>query len=75
MQDGADTPCQRLVVTGPQRERLYKRFRRLFHGRYDVEVIKDRRQGERRLDDAVVELNRRAADRRRCSVPHIGPPD
>ena len=75
MEDGTDTPRQRLVVTGPQRDRLHERFQRLFHGRDDVEVIKDRRRGERRREDAAAEQERRAADRRQCSVPHIGPPD
>jgi hypothetical protein len=75
MEDDAHIPRQRLVVTGPQREPLYERFWRLFYGRDDVEVIKDRRQGERRLDAAVAEQDRRTADRRQWSVPRIGPPD
>jgi hypothetical protein len=75
MEDGIDTPRQRLVVTGPARERLYERFVRLFHGRDDVEVIKDQRDGERRLEEGSPEQDRRTADRRQCSVPRIGPPD
>ena len=74
MEDDAHIPRQRFVVTGSQRQQLYERFQRLFHGRDDVEVIKDRRQGERR-SDAAAEQDRRAADRRQCSVPRIGPPD
>jgi hypothetical protein len=75
MEGDTDTPRQRLVVTGPQRERLYERFHRLFHGRDDVEVIKDRRDGERRQEGPDGEQDRRIADRRQCSVPRIGPPD
>jgi hypothetical protein len=66
---------ERLVVTGPTRERLYELFRRLFAGRDDVEVIKDRRWGQRRRRAVTPESERRARDRRECSPHTIGPPD
>ncbi len=70
----ADTATYRLVVTGPARDRLYERFRRLFWGREGVEVIKDRRIAERRRDRAQVAAERRARERRRAAPDWLVPP-
>ncbi len=74
MNDAPDKQCERLVVTGRQRDRLLKRFEKLFFGRGDVEVIKDRRYGERRGPETAVDPERRSRDRRQISVHSIGPP-
>ncbi len=74
MGNGAD-PTYRLVVTGPQRDLLYDHFRHLFWGRDGVEVVKDRRAGERRRDSASVGLDRRTRERRRARAVWIVPPD
>jgi len=64
-----------LIVTGPQRERLFRRFSSLFAGRDGVEVMIDRRVAERRhaeRDPGTAE--RRRADRRRKRPDWIVPP-
>ena len=65
---------ERLVVTGPTRDRLYQLFRRLFAA-HDVEVIKDRRLGQRRRRVAPPAEERRVRERRQCSSHQIGPPE
>jgi hypothetical protein len=62
-------------VTGPTRDRLYQLFRRLFAGHDDVEVIKDRRLGQRRRRVAPPADERRVQERRQCSSHQIGPPE
>jgi hypothetical protein len=71
-----DTDSDRYVlyVTGPVRDRLYRRFASLFDGR-DVVVRIDRRVSERRQElpgSAVRE--RRSGDRRRRRPDWIVPP-
>ncbi|HZL64555.1 MAG TPA: hypothetical protein VFD50_06400 [Thermoleophilia bacterium] len=68
-------PTYRLVVTGPQRDQLYDHFRHLFWGRDGVEVVKDRRAGERRCEAGSVGFDRRTRDRRRSRPAWIVPPD
>ena len=68
------TANHRLVVTGPQRERLYERFCRLFWGREGVEVLKDRRIAERRRDLSSVAAERRARERRHAAPDWLVPP-
>jgi hypothetical protein len=64
-----------LFVTGPLRERLYRRFSWLFQGRDDVEVRLDRRVGERRHELLrPIGSERRAGDRRRRRPEWIVPP-
>ena len=64
-----------LYVTGPLRERLYRRFSRLFDGRDDVEVRIDRRVAERRrAPGGPRDGERRAGDRRRVRPDWIVPP-
>jgi hypothetical protein len=64
-----------LYVTGPLRERLYRRFSRLFDGRDEVEVRIDRRVAERRLVPGRPRAGeRRAGDRRRVRPDWIVPP-
>ena len=64
-----------LYVTGPLRERLYRRFSSLFDGRDDVEVRIDRRVAERRRDPGgPADGERRAGDRRRRRPDWIVPP-
>jgi hypothetical protein len=70
-----DDPIYRLVVTGPQRDLLYDHFRRLFWGRDGVEVVMDRRTGERRREPASVGFDRRTRDRRRARPTWVVPPD
>jgi hypothetical protein len=74
MDAGAD-PTYRLVVTGPQRDLLYDHFRHLFWGRDGVEVVKDRRTGERRRESASIGFDRRTRDRRRARPDWVVPPD
>jgi hypothetical protein len=64
-----------LFVTGPLRERLYRRFTSLFAGRDDVEVRIDRRYAERRGDPrGPAAGERRARERRRRRPDWIVPP-
>jgi len=53
----------RLIVRRPYAH-LEDRLRRAFEGRDDVEVISDRRRGERRRGDRPAEEERRRAERR-----------
>jgi len=64
-----------LIVTGPLRDRLYERFSRLYSGASDVEVVKDRRQGERRRTLRPHETDRRRRDRRRQPPEWVFPPE
>ena len=78
-----DAQVHILVVTGPARDRLYERFARLFYGRSDVRVVKDRRVGERRRDEHVQWRaargasggERRSGDRRRRRPDWLVPAD
>ena len=64
-----------LIVTGPQRERLYRRFSSLFAGRDGVEVMIDRRVADRRRAERVPsDGERRRAERRRKRPDWIVPP-
>ncbi len=76
MVDLADSASRHvLIVTGPERERLYRRFATLFAGRDDVEVMIDRRVADRRRaqrDPGTGE--RRRAERRRRRPDWIVPP-
>jgi hypothetical protein len=69
-----DTAIHRLVVTGPERDRLYRRFDRLFRGRDGVEVVKDRRVAERRRVRSQSAMDRRSHERRRVAPDWIVPP-
>jgi hypothetical protein len=70
-----DKTVHRLIVTGPARDRLYARFRRLYWGRSDVEVVMDRRSGERRRRGAPAPVERRNSERRRAEDVWVVPPD
>ena len=64
-----------LFVTGPLRERLYRRFSKLFDGRHDVEVRIDRRVAERRRSPGgPLDGERRAGDRRHARPTWMVPP-
>jgi hypothetical protein len=64
-----------LFVTGPVRERLYRRFCALFDGRDDVEVRIDRRVAERRRGrGSALDRERRSGDRRRRRPEWMVPP-
>jgi hypothetical protein len=64
-----------LYVTGPVRERLYRRFSALFDGCDDVEVRIDRRVAERRRKlRQPAGAERRARDRRRVRPEWMVPP-
>ena len=69
-----DTATYRLVVTGPERDRLYELFLRLFWGRDGVEVVKDRRVSDRRRDSSRVAAERRSRERRRAAPDWVVPP-
>jgi hypothetical protein len=63
-----------LFVTGPMRERLYRRFVALFDGR-DVEVRLDRRVADRRRQrGSPAGGERRRGERRRRRPDWIVPP-
>lgn len=64
-----------LFVTGPLRERLYRRFTSLFDGRDDVVVRIDRRVSDRRHNArGPADGERRGFDRRRRRPDWIVPP-
>ena len=72
-----DTGVHVLVVTGPACELLFAHFTRLYLGRDDVKVVKDRRVVERRHDLLAVESERRRDECRRSSgwlFPEPGSP-
>lgn len=72
---GGAEPIFQLVVTGPERDLLYDHFRQLFWGRDGVDVVKDRRSGERRRGSASVGFERRTRERRHARPAWIVPPD
>jgi hypothetical protein len=74
MNADVDTAIHRLIVTGPERDRLYERFERLFSGRDGVEVVKDRRVAERRRVRSQSALERRSRERRRVAPDWMVPP-
>jgi hypothetical protein len=74
MRATVDTAVHRLVVTGPERDRLYRRFGRLFWGRDGVEVVKDRRIAERRRNRLPSAVERRSRERRRVAPEWMVPP-
>jgi hypothetical protein len=64
-----------LVVTGPQRERLFRKFLSLFDGRDDVQVMVDRRVEERRhVRSGPKDGERRSSQRRRRRPDWTVPP-
>jgi hypothetical protein len=73
MRTVAETEPRTLVVTGPARGRLYERFSRLYWGR-GVEVVVDRRVGDRRMTGRAVGEERRRGDRRRRPPDWVFPP-
>lgn len=65
-----------LVVTGPERDRLFERFCRLYTGRVDVEVVKDRRRVERRrAERGPANMERRVGERRQSRAEWVFPPN
>jgi len=74
MATGVDDDTRLLVVTGPARDELFERFSRLFYGRADVAVVKDRRYSERRAGASSRVWERRESDRRRRVPDWIVPP-
>src|SRR5213592_522023 len=60
---GHNPAKMRLIVRRPYAH-LEERLRRAFEGRADVEVLPDRRRGERRRDVRTVEAERRRVERR-----------
>ena len=76
MEEGIDTSAAHvLIVTGPQRERLFRRFSALFEGRDDVAVMIDRRVAERRgAGRGPRSGERRFVERRRRKPDWIVPP-
>jgi hypothetical protein len=69
-----DRTIHRLVVTGPERDRLDEHFRRLFYGRDDVTIVKDRRFRERRVRRVGHGGERRGAERRDGPPEWVVPP-
>jgi hypothetical protein len=65
MGEALEDDIRELIVTGPERDRLYERFVRLYAGRADVVVIKDRRESDRRQSEHESEAERRRRERRR----------
>jgi hypothetical protein len=61
-------PTKHLLVVARHRRRLYAELKRAFAGHETVQVILDRRMGERRQRKAAPELDRRRRDRRTHSA-------
>ncbi len=76
MDNGIGTTASHvLIVTGPQRERLFRRFSSLFAGRDDVAVMIDRRVAERRRAERGPRSGeRRLGERRHRQPDWIVPP-
>ncbi len=74
MKTASETGVHRLVVTGPERDRLYEHFVKLFYGREDVLVIRDRRVGDRRAETRPAAAERRRGDRRGDAPDWVVPP-
>jgi hypothetical protein len=64
-----------LVVRGPAEDLLFDHFTRLFDGRDDVLVVKERRRAQRRRAVAPVGIDRRRGDRRGRIQPWLVPPE
>ncbi len=77
MENEVENPSSHtLIVTGPERQRLYQRFATLFAGREGVQVVLDRRQVERRRDARAPQGGeRRSGDRRRSRPDWVVPPN
>jgi hypothetical protein len=60
---GHNSARMRLIVKRPYAH-LEDRLRRAFEGREDIEVIVDRRRGQRRMSDRPVQAEQRRTDRR-----------
>ena len=65
--DSQRTQTRYLVVVARAATELYASLRRTFEGRDNIEVIRDRRFGERRKRDDAVGHDRRRGDRRSLS--------
>jgi hypothetical protein len=74
MSAAVHTPTAVLVVTGPTRQRLYDRFRRLYASHGDVRVVVDRRVRERRGSPVSVAIERRRDERRQSAPWLVFPP-
>ena len=61
-------PTKHLLVVARHRRRLYAELKRAFAGHETLQVILDRRVGERRQRKAAPELDRRRRDRRTRSA-------
>jgi uncharacterized protein with von Willebrand factor type A (vWA) domain len=73
MADPLANGVHELIVTGPERDRLFERFAHLYAGRADVVVIKDRREIDRhRESESNAERHRRERRRR---AAWLFPPD
>jgi hypothetical protein len=57
-------PGRMLLIVRRPYAHLEDRLRRAFEGREDVEIIADRRRGERRVSDRPVPVDRRRGERR-----------
>lgn len=57
-------PARMLLIVRRPYAHLEDRLRRAFEGRGDIEVIADRRRGERRMGDRGAPVERRRAERR-----------
>jgi hypothetical protein len=73
MADPLANDVHELIVTGPARDRLFEHFTRLYAGRSDVVVIKDRREIDGRRERHT-EADRRRRERRRRAT-WLFPPD
>lgn len=60
----AQNPARMLLIVRRPYAYLEDRLRKAFEGRRDIEVIADRRRGERRRSDRPVQEERRRAERR-----------
>lgn len=65
MDEPLRTPTRRLVfIVSPKRMDLYERLREALIREPDVDLILDRRVGDRRIADSAIERERRGGQRR-----------
>jgi hypothetical protein len=62
--DAASQPAKQIFVVARDREKLFEYAKRAFSGNSSVEVVLDRRRGERRNSEKASAPDRRRGDRR-----------
>ena len=57
-----------LLIIARRDPRMYETMSRSFAGHADIEVVLDRRRGERRRQTVPIAVNRRATERRTVNI-------